>query len=85
MSANPLPALRICPSEFPTAPIAEISCGRFGTEGSGQVNRPTVLQSAAPRVSRRERRDVLSTGDPDGLLVGKAQVSVDLRQPTANL
>ena len=84
MSANPLPVPRICPVEFPTAPIAEIFCGRFGTEGSGPAERPTVRQSAAPRVSRREQDGEVATGDRGHLYDEEALGSGDLAQPTAN-
>ena len=84
MLANPQPVPRICPSEFPTAPIAETFGGRFDTEGSGQVDRPTVRQSAAPKVSRRELHGELSTGDRGRLCGELVPVSVDLEQPTAN-
>ena len=63
MPANPQSVPRICPSEFPTAPIAEIVCDRFDMAGSDQVGRPTVHQSATPRVFRLERHGELSMGD----------------------
>src|SRR5262249_10214115 len=75
---------RICPSEFPTAPIAEIFCGRFGTEGSGQGDRPPVRPSAAPRVFRREQDGEIAKGDRGRLSDERALESVDLVQPTAN-
>jgi len=70
---------RTCPSECPTAPIVEIFCGKFGTEGSSQVDRPT----GAP-VSRREQDDELATGGRGRLYDERALVSVDLEQSTAN-
>jgi hypothetical protein len=83
-AANPQPAPQIYPSEFPTAPIAEIVYCRFGTVGTDRVDRPTVHQSAAPRVSRRERPAEVSTDDHGGLSAETALGSMDLVQPIAN-
>jgi hypothetical protein len=69
------------PAEFPTAPIAEIACGRFGTKGSDQVDRPMVPQSVTPRVSRREQHGDFSTGGRGRLCGEMVPVSVDLGGP----
>jgi len=82
--ANPRPVLRICPSEFPTAPIAEIVGGKFGMEGNVQADRPMGRQYAEPLGSRQEQDADLSTGDRGRLYGEMVPVSADLEQPIGN-
>ena len=75
VTVNPQQVLQIFHSECPTVPIAETADDTFDMVGTDRADRPTVHQSAKPRVSRQEQHGALSMADRGRLCGETAQGS----------